>query len=266
MGTAIKLVLLYLACQILGGILTMFGGVIYLLVTSQPVSMEALQAMSLAPTLLLGMLLMVLYLWKAGYISKEKVTWSPVSAKYLALSVAFYAGFLILVEFLLSLMPWLPDLLKQNFEQLQSNWLGILCITLLGPILEELLFRGAITKALLQKYSPVKAIILSALVFGIFHINPAQVVSATLIGVVLAWIYYKTASLIPCIVLHVLNNSLSVFLSIKYPEMEYLSESFSSIQYAVVIAVATALCMGVYMLMNKIQVPYRWQKEHPNIN
>ncbi|MCD7899721.1 MAG: CPBP family intramembrane metalloprotease [Bacteroides sp.] len=265
MKTSIKLVLLYFAFQTAGAILAMFGGVVYLMVTQQPVSVEALQNHSLAPALFLGIVLMAFYLWKAGYISKEKVTWSPISASYLMFSVVFYAAFLFLIEFILSLMPWLPDLMEQSFADLQSNWLGIACITLLGPILEELLFRGAITKALLQTYNPGKAIILSALIFGIFHINPAQVVSAGLIGVVLAWIYYKTASLIPCILLHVLNNSLSVFLSTKYPEMEYFSESLGSVQYAIVLAVALGICIGIYWIMDKIQIPYPWKKEQTEI-
>ena len=66
----------------------------------------------------------------------------------------------------MSKLSFLPDWLGNTFDLLQSGWLGILCISVLGPILEEMLFRGAITKVLLRKYNPVKAIILSALIFG----------------------------------------------------------------------------------------------------
>ena len=44
------------------------------------------------------------------------------------------------------------DWLSDTFDLLQSGWLGIICVAILGPILEELLFRGAITKVLLKKY------------------------------------------------------------------------------------------------------------------
>ena len=97
-------------------------------------------------------------------------------------------------------------------------------VFMLGPILEELLFRGAVTKVLLKKYNPLTAILISGLIFGIFHMNPAQVVGATLIGFILAWIYYKTHSLIPCILIHIMNNSLSVYLALKFPDVEYSSE------------------------------------------
>ena len=56
----------------------------------------------------------------------------------------------------------------QTFDILQSGWLGILCISVLGPVLEELLFRGAITKELLRRYSPAKAILFSGLILVSF--------------------------------------------------------------------------------------------------
>ena len=50
----------------------------------------------------------------------------------------------------------------RNFAQLTA------CL-LYTSVLEELLFRGAITKELLRRYSPAKAILFSGLIFGIFH-------------------------------------------------------------------------------------------------
>ena len=105
------------------------------------------------------------------------------------------------------------NLLDQTFDIPQSGWLGILCISVLGPVLEELLFRGAITKELLRRYSPAKAILFSGLIFGIFHPNPVQIIGACLIGFLLAWLYYKTRSLMACILIHIMNNGLSVYLS-----------------------------------------------------
>ena len=133
----------------------------------------------------------------------------------------------------MSELTFLPDLLDQTFDLLQSGWLGILCISVLGPILEELLFRGAITKELLRRYSPAKAILLSGLIFGIFHLNPAQIISACLIGFLLAWLYCKTRSLMACILIHIMNNGLSVYLSLKHPEIEDMTHLLRN-PYAVV--------------------------------
>ncbi len=138
---------------------------------------------------------------------------------------------------------------------------GILAIAVIGPVLEELLFRGAITKALLQQYSPTKAILLSALLFGVFHINPAQILPAFLIGILFAWTYYKTASLIPCILMHILNNSLSVFLSTKYPEAENMSDLMNTSSYLIAIFVAVLILAGVIWAMRRTTVRYPWKEE-----
>ncbi len=259
MKTTIQLILLYFAFQIAGVMLGSFGGIVYTYLTTGTISLEGAQAASLAPSLFLGMLFMTIYLWKAGYINKEKVTWSVVSPGYLILTLITYAGAMVLLDFLMSYMDWLPNLMESSFEQLQSNWLGILSIAVFGPILEELLFRGAITRALLAKYNPRKAIIISALAFGIFHLNPVQIVSASLIGLLLGWIYYKTASLIPCILIHIANNSLSVWLAAKYPDVNNLSEVVGSTNFHLVVLAALVVFAGGFYLMNNTTISYPWQ-------
>ena len=224
MKTAIKLVLIdLLIAQIIAPILIMIPCTIYLLVTTGDLDKVALTQMIMIPAQLAGQIMMGIYLWKAGYISKKKATWLPVSAPYLVCSAIAILTCGFAVSSLMSLLDWIPNIMEQSFDILQSGWGGILAIAIIGPVLEELLFRGAITKALLQQYSPTKAILLSALLFGVFHINPAQILPAFLIGILFAWTYYKTASLIPCILMHILNNSLSVFLSTKYPEAEKIN-------------------------------------------
>jgi len=261
MKTAIKLAFIYLGFQLLGMIFGSIIGVLYSIITTG--TTEAMPTHTLALTLFFGIAFMSIYLWKAGYISKDKVTWSPVSLYYLALSIIIWASVTFPIDYLLSLMKWLPNILEDTFSTLQAGWLGIICIALLGPILEELLFRGAITKKLLEKYSPKKAIILSALIFGIIHINPIQVISATLIGLLLAWIYYKTASLIPCILIHVINNSFSVYTSIKYPDLEYTSDLFTNTIYIG----ASIIIFGVTLyLMKNITINYPWKKNEAEIN
>lgn len=113
----------------------------------------------------------------------------------------------------------------------------------------------AITKALLQQYNPTKAILISALLFGVFHINPAQILPAFLIGILLAWTYYKTGSLIPCILMHILNNSLSVCLSIKYPEAENMDDLISGTPYLVILSGALLLLIGSILTMRYLTSP-----------
>lgn len=262
MRTAIKLILLnLLIAQIIAPILVMIPCVIYLVATTGNLDKDTLITMLMIPAQLAGQLMMGIYLWKAGYISTKKITWSPVSSSYLFFSALAVLTCGFVVSALAELMKWIPNIMEQSFDILQSGWGGILAIAVIGPVLEELLFRGAITKALLQQYSPTKAILLSALLFGVFHINPAQILPAFLIGILFAWTYYKTASLIPCTLMHILNNSLSVFLSTKYPEAENMSDLMDTTSYLIAIFVAVLILAGVIWAMRRTTVHYPWKEE-----
>ena len=253
MRTAIKLILLnLLIAQIIAPILVMIPCVIYLVATTGNLDKDALITMLMIPAQLAGQLMMGVYLWKAGYISTKKETWSLVSAPYLLGSAVAILTSGFVVSSLMSLLDWIPNIMEQSFDILQSGWGGILAIAIVGPVLEELLFRGAITKALLQQYNPTKAILISALLFGAFHINPAQILPAFLIGILLAWTYYKTGSLIPCIFMHILNNSLSVYLSIKYPEAENMDDLISGTPYLIILIGAIVILAGVIPYMQRM--------------
>lgn len=171
MKTAIKLVLIYFVMQILAALLVMPFAMLYSYAVSGTI--DAASVIALAPSMLLGFVGMGCYLWKKGYLKDDGRIWSPVSVAYLGWSIIIGLSTIFLIDFVMSRLSFLPDWMGATFDVLQSGWLGIICISVLGPVLEEMLFRGAITKVLLQRYSPVKAIILSALIFGIFHINPA---------------------------------------------------------------------------------------------
>ena len=87
MKTAIKLVLIdLLIAQIVAPILIMIPCTIYLLVTTGDLDKDVLTQIIMIPAQLAGQIMMGIYLWKAGYISTKKVTWSPVSAFYLLCS------------------------------------------------------------------------------------------------------------------------------------------------------------------------------------
>ena len=154
MKTAIKLILIdLLIAQIVAPILIMIPCTIYLLVTTGDLDKVALTQMIMIPAQLAGQIMMGIYLWKAGYISKKKATWLPVSMPFLICSglAILTAGFL--VSALMGLLDWIPNIMEQSFDILQSGWGGILAIAIIGPVLEEILFRGAITRASVRRLS-----------------------------------------------------------------------------------------------------------------
>ena len=103
----------------------------------------------------------------------------------------------------------LPDYMEQDFVDLAHNPIGILVLCIIAPIAEEYLFRGvAMRKMLRWNISPWYAIIGSSIMFGLIHINPAQIPGAITMGIVMAWMCYRTKSLIPGIIIHITNNTL----------------------------------------------------------
>ncbi|WP_297329292.1 type II CAAX endopeptidase family protein [uncultured Bacteroides sp.] len=241
MKAAIKLVLIYFLMQLLGALVVGPLCLAYTYVVDGAIDTGRASHMALAPAMLMGFLFMGLYLWKKNYLTGDKQCYSLVSFSYLAWSLVIGVSSIFLVDALMAQLTFLPDWMSNTFDLLQTGWLGILCIAIIGPILEELLFRGAITKGLLKKYSPVKAILISGLIFGIFHLNPAQIVGASLSGFLFAWLYYRTGSLISCILIHILNNSLSVWFNLNYKETDTLAGVLGEPTYLIVLAAAVLL-------------------------
>lgn len=246
MKTAIKLVLVYFAMQILGILLVVPFSFPYAYFRYG--ILELSPDIYLAPALFAGMLLMIGYLWKRGYLKNDGHVYSPVSASAVTWGLLATVSIILLTEALMNVLT-LPDLMENTFEDLQKTWIGIFSIVLLGPLLEELLFRSAITKTLLQHYTPLKAILISGVIFGVFHINPVQVVGASFFGFFSAWLYYRTGSIVPGFLGHVLNNGLSVYVSLTHPDMESVSDLMTGGQYtALLITAASLLVLACYML------------------
>ncbi len=98
----------------------------------------------------------------------------------------------------------MEDLVKES-PILMSIEVGVL-----GPVGEELFFRGFAHTALRRKYGFRKGIIFSSLFFGVYHLIPWQIPYAVIAGFILAYVYEKTHSIYPPILFHVINNSLAV--------------------------------------------------------
>lgn len=86
-------------------------------------------------------------------------------------------------------------------------------VCLIGPVCEELVYRGLILKLLLP-YGKGLAIFFSALAFGLMHGNIEQALPAFVGGLVWAMIVAKYDSIVPTIILHIINNTFASVLDI----------------------------------------------------
>lgn len=160
-------------------------------------------------------------LWQIDRIDSEKVSLDV----YLIIIPALSA-LLFLTEALVSLIP-MPKYIEDLFSGMISlDMKGYLTVGIAAPILEELIFRGLILKGLLQRYHAKKAIIWSAVIFGVIHLNLWQFVPAFFIGLFIGWIYWKTQSVWPGVFIHFVNNSFSFYVGYRFQD---INTSFSEL-------------------------------------
>ena len=122
---------------------------------------------------------------------------------------------------------------------------------MLAPLVEELVFRGAILRGLLRWHrNPWLGIAISAVLFSVVHMNPAQMPHAFLIGLLLGWMYYRTDSIVPGVVYHWVNNTVAYVLYAFYPDPDIkLNDIFMGNQQNVLLAVVFSLCIFIPSLL-----------------
>ena len=197
--------------------------------------------------------------------------WSPFSRTYLQSRpwgvlvwvVVLALGTIVPSTWLGEQIPYeMPQEIEQMLSEMLHNRWGYLAIGILAPIVEEMVFRGAILRTLLllggrgndqssmlnaqsSKLKAFFAILISALLFGAVHGNVQQFVHATLIGLLLGWMYYRTNSIVPGIVFHWINNTAAYVIANVIPNSEHarLVDVLGGEQRSVWLALGFSLCL-----------------------
>ncbi len=120
----------------------------------------------------------------------------------------------------------MPKEMEELFTSVCSTPYGYFTLAVLAPWAEEVVFRGAILRKLLEIFSHQMhwvAIVISAIIFGAVHMNMAQGVNAFVLGLLLGWMFYRTGSIFPGIVLHWANNTIAYILVRLRPDLSNAS-------------------------------------------
>ncbi len=185
-----------------------------------------------------------------------KTNWTPLTRDYLQskpwtalLWVALFTlGTIIPLEFTYEQLGLEMDAnTSKVFESLVKEPWGYVAVGILAPLAEEIVFRGAILRTLLGMVSKKNhwvAIMISAALFGAVHGNAAQFVNALLMGLLLGWMYYRTKSLVPGILMHWVNNTMAYVLSNLLPQSDgKLIDLFHGDEKTLYYAVGFSLCI-----------------------
>lgn len=127
-------------------------------------------------------------------------------------------------------------------------WLNLLLLAVLPALVEEYVFRGLIFLGY-KKRNPLKAVLLSAVLFGFMHLNINQFSYAFVLGIVLALLVYATGSIIPGILVHFTINGYSVVVS--YILADKVSDSTEAVNEAATgqVTVFTILFLIAVLIM-----------------
>lgn len=105
----------------------------------------------------------------------------------------------------------------ENLINSSDMLLNLFLVSIIGPIFEEFFFRKLLIDRTI-KYGARVSIILSAIIFGLFHGNLNQFFYATLLGGLLAYVYIKTGNIIYPILLHIATNFMGAVVSTFFGE------------------------------------------------
>ena len=142
---------------------------------------------------------------------------------------------------------------EELMREIIHNPAGLITVSVLGPLSEELLIRGGVQTDLYRRCAAQGwqvAVGLSAAIFALIHMNPAQMPAALTLGLLLGFAYWWTGSLIAPIAIHVFNNSLACFLFLYAPEGETFVQFIGGREGAAVL-IAICIC-SLYLIIRQM--------------
>lgn len=174
-------------------------------------------------TQVVSIIILLLYLGisitdiKKSYIDfKEKLDIKEIIGRYINSIMLSSGTTLLLISIaMLTYKPYENILLTSSSDTIYTGNIIIMIVSvvIIGPILEEIIFRKVLFINISKKYNYKIGILISSILFGIGH-SIYTSIFASLFGVVLCILYIKYKNILIPIFLHVINNSMSMVLKI----------------------------------------------------
>lgn len=147
---------------------------------------------------------------------------------------------------------WFWELFNKVFESDFGIYGAALKVVVMAPVIEELIFRGVIMHGLMRNYSKFTAVVVSALMFALFHLNPWQFPATFILGIVLGILMLRTRNIYLCILGHAINNGLVLFGMKYWTELQKTSffESSKSDQIIISLLISVA-ALGLIFILSR---------------
>ena len=164
----------------------------------------------------------------------------------------------ILAQLINEIFPFPEEYLErmsQLFEMDLSLWGTLLVVAIAPGICEELLFRGLMPR-FFEKFGMVGNVVITALLFAAFHLDPFRFVPVFLLGMLLGYLTLRSGSIFNSMLSHAINNSLAILL-VTFANTGFLKKLMmgeDSLQYWVVIPALIVLPLSLY-IFHKVTRP-----------
>lgn len=141
-------------------------------------------------------------------------------------------------------------------ETIPAIIIYVMVLTVAPAFFEEIVFRGIVMQSL-RRFGDIFALVSSALIFGIFHLNLIQMPYAFIMGLCIGYFVMRTGSLWVGIIIHLINNSVAVAFEFVYP---YLSEKMIYITDIVYALICVFLSVaGLVFLLLRYKDMFRFE-------
>lgn len=144
-----------------------------------------------------------------------------------------------------SQMEMIEQLLRGDY----ILWATLFHVGVVPAICEEVLYRGYVMRSFEKSWGIAPAIIVSGLLFGLYHVQLSNLLPLATIGIILAYVTWVSRSLYPAILAHFINNGGSVLVGTQYPDTAFAEITPESMPplWAVIISIAVSSYIGYYM-------------------
>lgn len=159
-------------------------------------------------------------------LKPKEQSWKAVGLKSFPLSgwklIAVWTILLIVVSILLVIIMSFMGVGTENSktESLQSQMtllnfaIGFISAALISPVYEEIFYRGFLYRFFSSRYGVLSGMIISSFIFTVVHIPTFNTLPLNFVsGLIFSWVYHKTGSIIPSILIHGIFNGIAVILT-----------------------------------------------------
>jgi uncharacterized protein len=203
-----------------------------------------------------------LHLTGEGSLRFLRMGWSDNTPLFLALGGALIIVVqpaVIYLGYLNSLMPspeWMEQMQVSQYEMIRDFLtsdgillFGILNVAIVPAICEEIMFRGYLMRAFEKSWGIIAALLISSLLFGLFHVQITNLLPLAVLGLILAIMTWLSGNIWPAVLAHFLNNGAAVVFGSRYPELVFAEMTPERLPSLWLLALSIILTVLIIRLM-----------------